>query len=116
MKQSIIATVIIAIFSFSTVAEAAKKGKGKVTTTPTASTSVTTPATSPIRMGSSKNEKHGDGGRAQAAADAQIAELEVKITSGMPRRERLQIEQKIKNIREAAARKAKGEEHGRRGR
>lgn len=34
----------------------------------------------------------------------------------MPRRERLQIEQKIKNIKEAAARKAKGEEHGRRGR
>ena len=70
----------------------------------------------PKRTGSSKNEKHGDGGRSQISAESQIAELKNKIIPGMPKNERLKIEQTIKNITKNANRKAKGEEHGRRGR
>ena len=66
------------------------------------------------RTGSSKNEKHGDGGRAQTAAERQIAELESQIIPGMSRSERIKIKTKINNIKENANRKAKGEEHGRR--
>ena len=70
----------------------------------------------PKRTGSSKNEKHGDGGRSQISAESQIAELKNKIIPGMPKNERLKIEQTIKNITKNANRKTKGEEHGRRGR
>ncbi|RQK61297.1 HINT domain-containing protein [Neisseria meningitidis] len=70
----------------------------------------------PKRTGSSKNEKHGDDGRSQISAESRIAELKNKIIPGMPKNERLKIEQKIKNITKNANRKAKGEEHGRRGR
>ena len=70
----------------------------------------------PKRTGSSKNEKHGDGGRSQISAESQIAELKNKIIPRMPKNERLKIEQTIKNITKNANRKAKGEEHGRRGR
>ncbi|MBJ1815885.1 pretoxin [Neisseria meningitidis] len=70
----------------------------------------------PKRTGSSKNEKHGDGGRSQISAESRIAELENKIIPGMPKNERLKIKQKIRNITKNANRKAKGEEHGRRGR
>ncbi|WP_373323497.1 HINT domain-containing protein [Neisseria maigaei] len=55
----------------------------------------------PKRTGSSKNEKHGDGGRSQISAESRIAELKNKIIPGMHKN---------------ANRKAKGEEHGRRGR
>ena len=61
---------------------------------------------------SGKNEKHGDGGRASSKADQQIKELEEKLKYATGR-ERKQILQKIKNIRETARRKAKGEEHSR---
>ena len=47
MKKSIIATVIIAIFSFATVAEAAK---GKVNTKPAAPTTQTQPTTANNRV------------------------------------------------------------------
>ncbi|HGG8443467.1 TPA: HINT domain-containing protein [Neisseria meningitidis] len=70
----------------------------------------------PKRTGSSKNEKHGDGGRSQISAESRIAELKNKIIPGMPKNERLKIEKTIKNITKNANRKAKGEEHGRRGR
>ena len=70
----------------------------------------------PKRTGSSKNEKHGDGGRSQISAESRIAELENKIIPGMSKNERLKIERKIRNITKNANRKAKGEEHGRRGR
>ncbi|HFC8529371.1 TPA: HINT domain-containing protein [Neisseria lactamica] len=70
----------------------------------------------PKRTGSSKNEKHGDGGRSQISAESRIAELTNKIIPGMHKNERLKIKQKIKNIAKNANRKTKGEEHGRRGR
>ncbi|HFB2650884.1 TPA: HINT domain-containing protein, partial [Neisseria gonorrhoeae] len=70
----------------------------------------------PKRTGSSKNEKHGDGGRSQISAESKIAELTNKIIPGMPKNERLKIEKTIKNIAKNANRKTKGEEHGRRGR
>ncbi|HEZ5435473.1 TPA: HINT domain-containing protein [Neisseria meningitidis] len=70
----------------------------------------------PKRTGSSKNEKHGDGGRSQISAESRIAELKNKIIPGMSKNERLKIERTIRNITKNANRKAKGEEHGRRGR
>ncbi|HHX7297759.1 TPA: HINT domain-containing protein [Neisseria meningitidis] len=70
----------------------------------------------PKRTGSSKNEKHGDGGRSQISAESKIAELTNKIIPGMSKNECLKIKQKIKNIAKNANRKTKGEEHGRRGR
>ena len=70
----------------------------------------------PKRTGSSKNEKHGDGGRSQISAESRIAELKNKIIPGMHKNERLKIERTIRNIAKNANRKTKGEEHGRRGR
>ena len=70
----------------------------------------------PKRTGSSKNEKHGDGGRSQISAESKITELTNKIIPGMHKNERLKIERTIRNIAKNANRKAKGEEHGRRGR
>jgi len=70
----------------------------------------------PKRTGSSKNEKHGDGGRSQISAESRIAELKNKIIPGMHKNERLKIEKTIRNIAKNANRKAKGEEHGRHGR
>lgn len=86
-------------------APAKSKTKSISNTTQTVTTSTTN------RTSSSKNEKHGDGGRAQASAEKQIAELQSQIYPGMPKNERLKIEQKIKNIKTIAAKKAKGEEH-----
>lgn len=66
---------------------------------------------------SSKNEKHGDGGRAMQSAEKRIAELEAQLQNGsLSRKEKDKIKQTIKNIRQDAQKKAKGEEHGRRGR
>jgi RHS repeat-associated protein len=65
---------------------------------------------------SSKNEKHGDDGRAKAKAEKSVAELNARITPGMSRKERIQIENKIKKINLAADRADKGTEDGRRGR
>ena len=62
---------------------------------------------------SSKNEKHGDGGRSLKAAEKRIKELQEQIKPGMPRKERLSLEKKISNITKTAARKAKGVEHSR---
>ena len=61
---------------------------------------------------SSKNEKHGDGGRAISKSQQDIARLreQLKTASG---RDKKKIEQKIQNITKAAQRKAKGEEHSR---
>ncbi|HGO7669938.1 TPA: HINT domain-containing protein [Neisseria meningitidis] len=70
----------------------------------------------PKRTGSSKNEKHGDGGRSQISAESRIAELKNKIIPRMHKNERLKIEKTIRNIAKNANRKAKGEEHGRHGR
>lgn len=63
---------------------------------------------------SGKNEKHGDGGRAQDKAKNRIEELEEQSRNATGN-ERKKIEQKIKNIKRDAARKAKGEEHSRAG-
>lgn len=66
---------------------------------------------------SSKNEKHGDGGRAMQSAEKRIAELEAQLNdTSLSRKDKDKIKQTIKNIRQDAQKKAKGEEHGRRGR
>lgn len=64
------------------------------------------------RSDSSKNEKHGDSGRAESKAEKQIAELEKKL-QGASGNDARKIQQKIQNIRKTAARKRKGEEHSR---
>ncbi len=61
----------------------------------------------------SKNEKHGDGGRAKSKAEKQIKDLEEQAKNTSNKKEREKINRKIINIRENAARKAKGEEHSR---
>ena len=62
---------------------------------------------------SRKAERHGDGGRAQKSSADRLAELraQLKTASG---RSKGRIAQKIKNIEKGAAKKKKGEEHGRR--
>ncbi len=60
---------------------------------------------------SSKNEKHGDGGRAMGKAESQIAELEAQLAGASNKKERTRIKNKIRNVREDAQRKKKGEEH-----
>ena len=63
-------------------------------------------------MGSSKNERHGDGGRANSKAEEQIAELESQLANATGN-DAKKIKQKIQNIRKTAAKKKKGEEHSR---
>jgi RHS repeat-associated protein len=60
----------------------------------------------------SKNEKHGDGGRAKTKAEKQIDDL-INQKEGAARSEREKIERKIRTIRENADKKNKGEEHSR---
>ncbi|SKA47371.1 RHS repeat-associated core domain-containing protein, partial [Chitinophaga eiseniae] len=74
--------------------------------------STTTPDAPKPNGGSSKNERHGDGGRAKSKAEKQIEQYreQLKTATG---REKKQIEQKIKNVQRDAAQKAKGEEHSR---
>ncbi len=59
---------------------------------------------------SSKNEKHGDKGRALSKAEKQIEDLQ-KQMEGANKKTRKKLQTKIKNIRETAQRKKKGEEH-----
>ena len=62
------------------------------------------------RTGASKNEAHGDGGRAMAKAEKRIEELSEKL-EGASKKEKKQIKKKIENIRRTAQEKAKGENH-----
>ncbi|NEO88692.1 MAG: RHS repeat-associated core domain-containing protein, partial [Spirulina sp. SIO3F2] len=62
---------------------------------------------------SSKNEKHGDGGRAKAKAEKQINELKEKLKNATTRREKVKINNKIKKIRRTAEDAGDGEEHSR---
>ena len=64
---------------------------------------------------SSKNERHGDSGRAQAKADQHIEVLEEKMRHAS-RKERLRLDRRIKNIAKDAKRKRRGETHHRQGR
>ncbi len=61
---------------------------------------------------SSKNEKHGDRGKAESKADKQIKELEKQLESAT-KKQKKKIKHKIQNIKNDAAKKAKGEEHSR---
>jgi len=65
---------------------------------------------------SSKNEQHGDLGRAnaKAKADKQLNDLQKKIDNATDR-EKKKLEQKKKNIIKDAKKKTKGENHSRRG-
>lgn len=58
----------------------------------------------------SKNEKHGDSGRAQQKVEKRVEELEQQLLTSSGR-EKTKLQQKIKNINRDAKRKAKGEEH-----
>ena len=62
---------------------------------------------------SGKNEPHGDGGRAQAKADKRIEVLEERLRHASGNEAR-KLGQKIKNIKQDAQRKRKGETHHRR--
>lgn len=59
-----------------------------------------------------KNERHGDGGRGLTKAEKQIADLESQLANASGNKAR-KIGQKIKNVRENANSKKKGEEHSR---
>lgn len=59
-----------------------------------------------------KNERHGDGGRAQTKSEKQIEELETS-KEGKSKAGRQRIDRKIQNIKRDAARKSKGEERSR---
>ena len=61
----------------------------------------------------SKNEKHGDNGRALSKSERQIKQLQDRVNNTPSRHERKKLEQTIKNIRRDADKKAKGEEHSR---
>lgn len=69
------------------------------------------------RSDSSNNERHGDGGRTNAKNQAQIDRLEAdlrKLNQNQgSRREKRALEEKIKRLRQAGARAARGEEHSR---
>ena len=62
---------------------------------------------------SSKNEKHGDDGRAKAKSEKQIKDLEQQKELAKNKKERQALEKTIRNIRQTGELKNKGEEHGR---
>ena len=73
----------------------------------------THPVTVPIwvyNKDNSKNEKHGDGGRKMSKSEKQIRELEKQLEEATGNSAK-QIRKTIQNIREAAKKAAKGEEH-----
>jgi hypothetical protein len=61
---------------------------------------------------SGKNEKHGDSGRAKTKAEKQVEGLKEQLKDATGS-EKQKIKQKIQNIEQDAAKKAKGEEHSR---
>jgi hypothetical protein len=61
---------------------------------------------------SSKNEKHGDGGRALSKAEQQIKQYEEQLKTATGRLAK-KIQQKMQNVIKDANRKKKGEEHSR---
>lgn len=61
---------------------------------------------------SSKNEKHGDGGRALEKEKKRIGELEKKLQGDkLNKKQEQQIRNKIKHARQNGESKSKGEEH-----
>ena len=62
---------------------------------------------------SSKNEKHGDDGRAKVKSEKQIKDLEQQKELAKNKKERQVLEKIIRNIRQTGELKNKGEEHGR---
>ena len=61
----------------------------------------------------SKNEKHGDRGKAKTKIEKQVENLRNEARDAPNKIERKKIENKIKNINKTAEKKAKGEEHSR---
>ena len=73
----------------------------------------THPVTVPIwvyNKDNSKNEKHGDGGRKMSKTEKQIQELQEQM-KGATKKVQKKLQDKIDNIREAAHKARKGEEH-----
>ncbi len=64
---------------------------------------------------SSKNEPHGDGGRALEKVQQQVEALEELLKTAKNKKEKKVLRKKIQNIIEAAKKKRKGETHGIRG-
>lgn len=62
---------------------------------------------------SSNSEKHGDGGRALSKDEKKIKDLEDRLNQSRSNKERQELKQKIKNIRQNGERSRKGEEHSR---
>ena len=65
---------------------------------------------------SSKNEKHGDGGRTLEKEKERLEGLESDVRNAKTRKEKEQLKIKTKKIKETAIKNQKGEEHGRTGR
>ena len=65
---------------------------------------------------SSKNEKHGDGGRTLEKEKERLEGLESDVRNAKTRKEKEQLKIKIQKIKEIAIKDQKGEEHGRTGR
>jgi len=63
-------------------------------------------------VGAGPNDRHGDGGRALSKAQKQLEALREKLAKATGA-ERTKLKNKIQKIKEAAQRKKKGEEHGR---
>ena len=63
------------------------------------------------RNGASKNEKHGDRGRALSRADKQIDELNIQLQNATSKKEKRRIGKTIEHIKQNAYRKLNGEEH-----
>ncbi|POF29594.1 hypothetical protein [Roseibium marinum] len=64
---------------------------------------------------SGKNDNHGDGGRATEKAQKQVENLNAKLADAKTRREKKLLDRKIRNVKKAAQRAAKGEIHSTRG-
>ena len=60
-----------------------------------------------------KNEKHGDGGRGFSKTEKQRSELLERIKNASSKKERRDLENKLKHINRDAQKKSKGEEHSR---
>lgn len=61
--------------------------------------------------GSSKNEKHGDGGRALGKSEKRISNLKSQLQNATTKKERKRISKKIQHETENAYKKQRGEEH-----
>jgi hypothetical protein len=65
------------------------------------------------RTDASNNERHGDGGRAQAKANKKLSDLQNQLSNATTKKEKIKIRNRMKNIVKDAEKKRNGEEHSR---